>query len=107
MLALVSPRPSTRSTPGIGDERVGQRAIGADREDVDVAAGLGAAPQAADGGDLSARRAWPCRYSTSASATSVASIEQVAAGVTLPLFEGAQDQLLLLRAHAFERANAA
>ena len=51
-LALVSPRPSTRTTLGLRGEavhHVGRRASG---QDVEVAAGLGAPAQAADGHEL-------------------------------------------------------
>ncbi len=106
MLALVSPWPSTRSTPGKATKASVRDAIGPGRQDVEVAAGVGAAPHAADRGDLRARGV-ALEIGDQRLGHLGGSIELVAAGVALPLLEGTEDQLFFLRPHAFQRANAA
>ena len=58
-LALVPPLASTRSTCGKLREGVGEAGVGAAREDVEIAAGLGAATHAADRGDVGRRAPVP------------------------------------------------
>ena len=69
--------------------------VGAAREDVEVAAGLGAAPHAADRGDLGAGRVLLQVRDERVGHLGRAR-QQVTAGVALPLFDRLEDQLLLL-----------
>ena len=79
-----------------------------DGEDVDVAAGVAAAAQAADRRRSSASGARSLQVARRAPAAVVVRVgQQVAAGVALPFLERLEDQRFLLRAHALERADAA
>ena len=79
--------------------------VAADGEDVDVAAGLAAAPQAADRNELDVRRAL-AQVADELGGDGGRVGQQVAAGVLLPLLDRLQDQRFLLRAHSFELAQA-
>jgi hypothetical protein len=97
----------------VRDERVHQRGGGVSvaarrvrREDIDVAASLAAAPQAADGGEVHVRRVRAqVRDELRGGRCGIG--QQMATGVALPLFERLQDERFLLRAHAFQFAQAA
>ena len=88
------------------DEVVHQRRRRAGGEQVEVAAGVAAAPQAADRLDRGIRRAL-AQVGHERGGGIVRVGQQVAAGEALPLVERLQDQRFLLRAHAAKRANPA
>ena len=87
----------------VAGERVHQRRRGAGGEDVEIAAGLAAAPQAADHGDHRAGRRLAERADERRRRV-VGLGDQPPAGDPGALLEGAQDLGFLLRAHALERA---
>ena len=89
----------------VADEIVHQRLIGAGGEEVEIAAGFAAAPQAADRRDRRLRRT--LAQIVDERGRGVVRIRQeVAPGVALALLERLQDERLLFRAHAAQRADA-
>ena len=87
----------------VAGERVHQRRRGAGGEDVEVAAGLAAAAQAADRRDVGVGRVLAERGDERGGRL-VRFGHQPAAGRARPLLERLQDEGLLLRAHALEAA---
>ena len=89
-----------KRVPGEGAD---QRVVAADGEDVEVAARLGAAAQAAHRHELGAGSEG-LQVGDQHRGQVARAREQVAATVLAPLVEGLEDQLLLLRPHAPHRA---
>ena len=88
------------------DEHVHDRRIRAGRQDVDVAARLAAASEAADRGDRRGGKTL-LEEGDDRAGDVVGDRQQMPAGMTLPLFDRFQDQRFFLGAHPLDGSNAA
>ena len=90
----------------VAHEGIGQRRLGAGRQQIEIAARLGAAPDAAHGDNRRRRRmADEIRHQRIGHLSGLG--QQVTAGVTLALFDRLEDQVLFLRAHSLDATNTA
>ncbi len=106
MLDFVSPRAEHTFDEAVLDEHVHDRRIRAGRQDVDVAARLAAAPEAADRRDRRGGKTL-LEEGHDRAGDVVGRRQQMPAGVTLPLFDRLQDQRFFLGAHPLDGPNAA
>ena len=105
-LLLVGPWPRTRSTRPNDDEVIHHLGPGTGREDVEVAAGLGAAPQAADEIEAGVRAGGP-QVRDQRMRLLPHLRRQVASGKGLMVLDGLAERRFLARAHALDAANGA
>ena len=85
---------------------VHQRRLGAAGEDIDVAARLAPAAQAADRRELRARRMF-AQVGDQLRRNRRGVGQQMASAIFLPLLDGLEDQRFLFRPHAFQRSQPA
>ena len=88
-------------------EVVHQRRRRARCEQIEIAAGVAAAPAGCRPASMVASGARSRRCSMRAAAASCASRQQMPAGEALPLLQGFEDEGFLLRTHSFQRPDAA